>query len=350
MNRKILATLIALLLGLAACGPSAAAPSAPPATIAPTTAQTAAPTAAPTTAPTVAPTAAPTTAPTAAPTRTAVSYPLTISDDNNRKVTINKQPQKVISLAPSNTEIVYALGQGSKLVARDDFSDFPAEAQSLPKIGAMTINFEQIVALNPDLVLAAGITAPDIIKKLEDLKLTVVVIGSARTTMDSILADVKLVGQALGAPDDAQRVVDSMQNKLDGLRAKAASAKSRPKVYWELDATDPGKPFSVGPGNFIDGIITLAAGQNVFGSVSTPFPQVSAEQVIAANPEVIILSDASYGITPASLKARKGWDVIAALKNNKVFPIDDSLVSRPGPRVVDGLEAAMRLIHPELFQ
>ncbi len=350
MNRRILATLCALLLGLAACGPSPAAPTAPPAaTSVPAVAPTAAPTAKPTAMPTAAPTPAPTTAPSPVPSSVAVSYPLTITDDNNRKVTITRPPQKVISLAPSNTEIVYALGQGSKLVARDDFSDFPAEAQSLPKVGAMTINFEQIVALNPDLVLAAGITAPDIIKKLEDLKLTVVVIGSATTTVDSILADVKLAGQALGAPVDAQRVVDSMQKKLDGLKAKAASAKSRPKVYWELDATDPGKPFSVGPGNFIDGIITLAAGQNVFGGVSTPFPQVSAEQVIAANPEVIILSDASYGITPESLKARKGWDVIVAVKNNKVFPIDDALVSRPGPRIVDGLEAAMRLIHPELF-
>ena len=332
MNRKILA-LIVLLFGLAACSP------APEPTVAPTAAPTLARVA----------TSAPTLAATSAPTTAAASFPLTLTDSANRQVTITKPPQKVISLAPSATEMMFALRQGGRLVARDDFSDFPAEAQALPKVGGMTLNFEQIVALSPDLVLASGITAPDTIKKLEDLKLTVAVIGSARATMASVLADIKLLGQALGAPDAAQQLTRSMQQKLDALKAKAASAKSKPKVYWELDATDPGKPYTVGGANFIDDIITLAAGQNVFGSVTSPFPQVSAEQVVAADPDAIILSDAAYGIAPDSVKARKGWDVIAAVKNNKVFPIDDNLVSRPGPRVVDGLEAAMRLIHPELF-
>src|SRR5438105_5217970 len=287
MNRKLVAILV-LLFSLAACAP----------------------------APTSAPTAvvAPTLLPTGAPTTAAASFPLTLTDSANRKVTITKPPQKVISLAPSATEMMFALGQGAKLVARDDFSDFPAEAQALPKVGGMTLNFEQIVALSPDLVLASGITAPDTIKKLEDLKLTVAVIGSARATMDSVLSDIRLLGQALGTPDPARRLSDAMQQKLDALKAKAANVKSKPKVYWELDATDPGKPYTVGGANFIDDIITLAAGQNVFGSVTSPFPQVSAEQVAAADPAAIILSDAAYGIAPDSVKARTGWDGSAAVK------------------------------------
>jgi iron complex transport system substrate-binding protein len=93
----------------------------------------------------------------------------------------------------------------------------------------------------------------------------------------------------------------------------------------------------------------LAGGENVFANAGSPYPKISAEQVVSANPDVMILSDFAYGVTVESVKARKGWDVIAAVKNNKVFPIDDNLVSRPGPRVVDGIEAAMKLIHPELF-
>ncbi len=340
MNKRnvLLSFALVLLIALTACGPTA-----PP---------TAQPTPAPTSAPVVAtPTALPPTAvPTVAPTATSAAFPLTITDSANRKVTISKQPQRIIALAPSNTEIVCAIGQGSKLVAVDDFSDFPAECKALPKIGGMKLNFEQVVALNPDVILAAGITSADNIKKLEELKLTVVVVSSPKTTMASIMNDIALVGKVLGVPDKAKQVTDAMQKKLDSLKAKAATAKSKPKVYWELDATDVTKPYTVGPGNFVNDIITLAGGENVFASVSSPYPQVGSEQVVAANPEVIILSDAAYGITVESVKARKGWDIIAAVKNNKVLPIDDTLVSRPGPRIVDGLEAALKLIHPELFQ
>jgi iron complex transport system substrate-binding protein len=154
----------------------------------------------------------------------------------------------------------------------------------------------------------------------------------------------------LGATEQAKKVTDTMQQRLDAVKAKVAGAKTKPKVYWELDGTNPSQPFSVGPGNFVNDIITLAGGENVFATAGAAYPKISAEQVVSANPEVIVLSDFAYGVTIESVKARKGWDVIAAVKNNKVFPIDDNLVSRPGPRAVDGIEAAMKIIHPELFQ
>jgi iron complex transport system substrate-binding protein len=344
-----------LLLALAACGP-AASPTAAPTTAAtptPTSVTTLAPTTAPTPTPTTAPTLAPTSGPTAVATATPASaFPLTITDSNNRKVTIASQPQKIVCLAPSDTEIVYALGQGSRLVAVDQFSDYPPEAKSVLNIGGSRGNFdlEKIVALHPDLVLAAGTTSTDNLKKLEDLKLTIVVVSSSKTTMDSIISDIKLIGAVLGVPGQAGQVTDAMQFRLDNLKLKVAAAKSRPRVYWELDATDPAKPFTVGAGNFVNDLIKLAGGENVFGAVTSPFPQVGAESVVAAAPEVILLSDAAYGISPESVKARSGWSGVPAVKTNKVFPIEDSLVSRPGPRIVDGLEAATHIIHPELFQ
>lgn len=337
--------LIALLVLLAACGSPAATP-AP--TAIPTATRTAIPTAAPTALPTAAPTAIP-----VPPTPTPAPFPLTVTDGAGRKVTIAKQPARIISLAPSMTEILFAIGQGAKVVAVDDFSDYPAEVKNLPKIGGFKPNFEQIVAKQPDLVLAAGgLLAPENLKQLEDLKLTVVEIGAVTTTMDSIMTDITLAGRVTGAPDQAKSITDAMRKRLDDLTAKGKtlSAASSPVVYWELDATDASKPYTVGPGNFVNDIITLAGGKNAFAKATLPYAQISGEQVVAANPGVIILSDAAYGVTVESVKARKGWDVIDAIKQNRVYPIDDNLVSRPGPRVLDGLEAAMKLIHPEGFK
>jgi len=335
-----------LMLLLSACGASAT-----PTTQAPTTAPTV-PTELPTAvAPTAAPPAAvPTTATTAAPPTAAAG--ITITDMAGRSVTIAAPPQRIISIAPSNTEILFALDLASRIVAVDDFSDFPAAAKSLPKIGGSNAkyNIEQIVALKPDLILTAGLTPPEVVKQLEDLKLTVVVLGTQQTTLDSIFSDITLAGKITGQIEQATRLTGAMQTQLDTLKATLATAKDKPRVYWELDGTDPSKPFSVGPGNFVNDLIGLAGGSNIFQTASSPFPQVSAEQIVSANPEVIILSDAAYGISVESVGQRAGWQSIAAVKQQRVAPMDDSLVSRPGPRIVDGLAATAKIIHPELFK
>jgi cobalamin transport system substrate-binding protein len=333
--------LLAALIFTVAC-----AGSAPAAT--PSVAATTAPTSAPSIAPTNAPAA--TRAPTAAPA-TATPAALTLQDDANRQVTINGVPQRIVSLAPSTTEIAFAVGAGDRVVAVDQFSDYPDAAKSLPKVTqGFNYNYEQIVALKPDLVLAAGITAPDVVKKLEDLKLTVFVVGAPVTTFDNVKNDIQLEGQALGASDQAKQVTAAMDQKIADVKAKVAQAKTTPRVYWELDSTDPTKPYAPGPGSFINDLIQIAGGVSVTANAKEAYAQFSAEEIINANPDIIILSDASYGTTVDSVKARPGWNVIDAVKNNKVYPIDDNLVSRPGPRLADGLEAAAKLIHPEVFQ
>jgi iron complex transport system substrate-binding protein len=268
-------------------------------------------------------------------------------------VTLAAIPQRLVSLAPNLTEILFALDLGKQTVGVDAFSDYPADVKSIAKVSGPDgkFNFEQIVALKPDLVFAAGgIASPEDIKKLDDLKVPLLVVGSATTTFDSVSSDISLVGSVTGHADQAKKVTDAMKQKLDSIKTKIAGTTTKPRVYWELDATDATKPFTVGPGNFINDIITLAGGVNVFANAKSPFAQVSVEQIIAANPEVIILSDAAYGVTVDSVLKRAGWSVISAVKKSQVFPIDDNLVSRPGPRVVDGLEAAAKLIHPEAFK
>jgi iron complex transport system substrate-binding protein len=272
-----------------------------------------------------------------------------VVDDAKRTVTIPSTPQRIVSLAPSTTEIAAALGLSQRLVAVDTFSDFPAEVKSLAKVNTSPLNLEQVVSLKPDLVLAAGITSPDDVKKISDLKLSVLVVGAPATTFDSVFADILMVGKATGTDARATSITDSMKQKLEAVKAKINTAKSKPKVYWKLDATDPAKPYTPGPGSFVDDLIKLAGGTNVAAGAKSPYAQISAEEVVAANPDVIILSDFAYGTTVESVKARKGWSAITAVKNNRVLPIDDNLVSRPGPRLMEGVEAAAKLIHPELF-
>jgi len=334
MLRKQILFALALILALsiASCAPAAT------------------PAPAPTPAPTLAPTTVPST-PTAVPPTTAPT-PITITDVAGRKVTLAGIPQRIISLAPSNTEILFALDLGSKVVAVDDFSDYPVEAKALPKIGGSSgkYNFEQIVALKPDLILAAEITSPETLQKLQDLKLTVAVISVTKTSFDSILNNITLTGQMTGQVEQAKRVTSAMRQKTDAIKSKVATAKTQPRVYWELDASDPAKPFTVGPGNFVNDLITLAGGVNVFGTASKPYPQISIEQVVTVNPEVIILADAAYGVTVDSVLKRSGWENIDAVRNKQVYPINSDLTNRPGPRIVDGFEAVAQLIHPELFK
>ncbi|HMP40557.1 MAG TPA: cobalamin-binding protein [Roseiflexaceae bacterium] len=301
-----------------------------------------------------APIAAPTAAPTQLPVATAVLQEpdtRTITDSAGREVTVPADAARLISLAPSTTEILFALGAGERVIAVDDFSDFPAEVGNLPRIGGLdySYNTEQIVALEPDIVFAAAITSPEAVQQLTQLGISVVVVGTFETTFESVFDDIRLMGTVLGRTATADDTVAAMQQRLAALTDLVATANTTPRVYWEIDATDETKPYSIGPGNFIDDILTRAGGVNIFATSDNPYPQVSAEQVVAGDPQVIIMSNAAYGTTVESLLARPGWDVISAVREQRVYPIDDNLVSRPGPRIVDGLEAAARLIHPELF-
>lgn len=338
--RRVALLLIALVL--AGCG--AAAPAAP--TIAPTATPIPidTPTAVP--APTVAPTAVP--APTVAP---AVAFG-PIVDSAGREVQLDGPPASFVSLAPSTTEILFALDLGEQVLAVDDFSNYPADATNLPKIGGfdLSYNYEQITILQPDLVLAAGITAPDAIEKIEALGIPVAVIGTPQTNLDGVLADIELVGALTGRETAAAEVTAAMRAQLEQVKITLSAVSERPRVFWELDATDPAKPYTIGPGNFVNDLLTLAGGDNIFATVDSPFPQVSAEQIVAADPEVILLADAQYGVSVESVLARPGWNLIAAVRNQRVYPIDADLASRPGPRVVEAIETIARLLHPELFE
>lgn len=269
------------------------------------------------------------------------------TDGLNRSVKLQGTPQRIVSLAPSNTEILFAVGAGKQVVGRDSFSDYPPEAKSLKNIGGSMGNYdtEAIVALHPDLVLAGEINTPELVNSLQQLGLTVYYLPNP-TTLEGMFTNLETVGQLTGHSSAAVTLVNSLKKRVAAVDAKILPLNYAPTVYYELDATDPTKPYTAGPGTFVDLLISRAGGVNVGKSLTSQWAQISLEQLVVSNPSIIILGDSAYGITPDSVKQRPGWGGLAAVKNGQVYPFDDNLVSRPGPRLVDGLEALAKLMHP----
>ncbi len=288
---------------------------------------------------------------TQAATEPAATNTLTMTDGLGREITLNGPAQRVVSLAPSNTEILFAIGAGSQVVGRDEFADYPEEAKSIQSVGGSMGEYssEAIVALKPDLVLAAEINPPELVKQLEDLGLTVYYLKNPKT-IEEMYDNLAIAGQLTG--HDVTGMVDSLKARVAAVDEKVKSATDKPVVFYEIDATDPTKPYTYGPGTFGDLLITRAGGENLAtaAGITDPYPQLSLEQIVAANPDVIVLGDSMWGVTPESIAIRPGWEELAAVTNKQVHPFDDNLVSRPGPRLVDGLEQLAKLLHPDLFQ
>ena len=284
-------------------------------------------------------------APAAASTPTTTA--LTLKDGLGRTVTLGRPAKKIVSLAPSNTEILFAVGASPDVIGRDEFSDYPAEAKSLQSVGGSMgqYNLEEIAKLQPDLILAASLNTPEQIKAIEDLNLKVFVITNP-TTFDELYANIQTVGTLSGQPGQASQLVDTLKKRVQAVQAAASQTTSQPKVFYELDATDPAKPWTAGPGSFIDTMIKMAGGANVAASLKSDYAQISQEELITADPDVILLGDGAYGVSPAQVAGRPGWGSMAAVKNNQVLTFDDNLVSRPGPRLVDGLELVFKALHP----
>lgn len=329
MNKKFLLPLIlTITLLIGACATPTAQPTAVPA-------------------PTTAPTTAPTLAPTVAPSPT----PLTFTDASKRTVKLPKPAQRVVSLAPSNTEILFAVGAGKQVVGRDDLSDYPTEAKSVTSIGSTfkKLNTEAVVTLKPDLVLAANLTPAEQVKSLEDLGITVYVLGNPKD-FDGLYQNLITVGQMTGHEDEAKKLSESLKTRVKNVTDKIKNATAKPKVFYELDGSDPIKPWTSGPGTFIDTMITVSGGENIGKGLKDQWAQMSSEEIVKQNPDIIVLGDSNYGITAEKVSARAGWQNIAAVKNKKIFPFNPDLASRPGPRLVDGLEAMAKVLQPDLFK
>ena len=277
--------------------------------------------------------------------------PLISVDGRGKEITFPALPQRIISMAPSNTELLFAAGVGAQVVGRDEFSDFPAEALQIESIGGSwgEYNLEKILALDPDLILAAEIVSAEQIQAIEDLGLTVYLLPNPNN-FNELFENILEIGRITRNSQQAELLVAELKARVDAVSTKISISSSLPLVFYELDASDPNAPYTAGKGTFIDTLITMAGGINLGAQLDGEWVPINVETLIAANPDVIILGDYTWGgITPEMVESRSGWDATRAVQMGYVYTFDDNLVSRPGPRMVDGLELMARLIHPELF-
>lgn len=270
---------------------------------------------------------------------------ITVVDDYGYVVNITSTPTRIVSLAPSNTEILFAVGAGNQTVGVTDYCDYPYNFTAWEKAGNMTSigNYwqpaiEPIVALKPDLILASGGASDEAAAKLRNLGYNVLVLDA--TTLNGVLNDVYMVGKATGHSDQAATLVSGYRARIDAVEAKVANATTTPKVYYET-WNDP--LMAAGPNTFVSDLISLAGGKNIFDDAATSWPTVSSDSIITKNPDIII----SYHTDGFSTRA--GWSSISAVANNKIYALPSSIFSRPGPRLIDALEDLAKILHPEIF-
>ncbi len=277
--------------------------------------------------------------------------PITLTDGLNRSVTLRGPAQRIVSLAPSNTELLYEVGAGAQVVGRDDFSDFPAEARALTSVGGSMGSYDLagIAALKPDLVLAAQINTPEQVKSLEDLGLTVFYLNNPNHLVD-LYQNLQTVGILTGKTVQAATLNQSLQRRIQALLDKLPTITNHYKVYYELDATDPTKLYTAGPGSYINIILETAGDHNIGATLSSPYASITSEEVIKQNPDFILLGDAAYGVTIDSVMQRPGWSAINAVRNKQVFVFDDNIVNRPTARIVDAIEMLAKILHPDVFK
>lgn len=276
------------------------------------------------------------------------AFPLTVTDDAGRQVTVSRQPERLISMAPGNTEILFALGLGPRVVGVDKYSDYPADAAKIEQIGSFSKpNVEKVASLKPDLVIGTGMQK-QAIEQLEKLNIPVLVLTPRN--VDDVLKNIELVGRLTGTEQKAKEVVTDIKGRIDRVTAALSDIPSdkRLRVYYEV-YSDP--IMTVGPGTLIHQLIELAGGGNIAADADTDYPKFSVEAVVQRNPEIIVFPEfhGTGVLTVDQVKARPGWENIAAVTAGRIYPIDADIISRPGPRIADAVESLARIFYPDRF-
>lgn len=268
---------------------------------------------------------------------------ITVTDSLGRKVVIEKTPVKIISLSPATTEILFALGLGDKIVGDTDYCDYPEEAKNKDKVGGFeNPNLELIVAKEPDMVFTAAGLQEEVIKKLQEANIEVVCLDAS--TIEQVVDNILLAGKITATEEKAGEIVNDMQARMDRV-AEKTKGEAAPTVFFEV-WDDP--LMTAGPGSFIDSLIKIAGGNNIASGLQEQYANFSLELLLEADPDYYLLN--SHAHNPEDVSMRTGFKELKAVKGNRVFSIEDDLVTLPGPRIVQGLEEIAKIIHPELFK
>jgi iron complex transport system substrate-binding protein len=266
-------------------------------------------------------------------------------DDLGRRLFLAKAPSRIVSLAPSLTEILFAIGAGSQVAGVTEFCDYPAEAQAKPKVGYSRPNLESIVSLQPDLIVAPrDFLQSDVIAKLDQLNIPVFIL-QARTVED-IAVQITTLGRMLERPAAGNDLADQVRRRLNELRDRTRAWPKR-RVLYVLNS----EPLTtVGPDSYIHQLLTVAGGENVAARASAPYPRLSMEEVLRQDPEVLLFPVGKFeAVSEEEQRTWHRWGTMTAVKHNRLAAVPTDLINRPGPRIIEGLEALARAIHPEAF-
>ena len=269
----------------------------------------------------------------------------TFVDDAGRKIFLADPPARIVSLAPSVTEMLFAVGAGDQVVGVTSFCDYPPEAQAKPKVGGAFPNLEVVLSLKPTLVVAPlDFIRPDMVAKLDQLKIALFILDAG--TLEDVLRHIQTIGRILGRSEKADAVAADLRRRMTEIKARTADA-ARPRVFYVLNS-DP--LMTAGPGSFIHQLIELAGGVNVASGAPVSYPRLSLEEVVKQDPQVILFPVGDdEGIPDQEQQRWLRWTTLSAVKQNRFVRIPSVLLDRPGPRVVDGLELLARQLHPDLF-
>ncbi|WP_068786808.1 ABC transporter substrate-binding protein [Paenibacillus phocaensis] len=276
------------------------------------------------------------------------TYPYTVTDSAGKAFTFEAAPERIVSLAPSETEVLFALGLDEQVAGVSDLDDYPEAVKDKPRMGGFQVNVEAIVAAQPDLVLAASLIDEATVKSLTDMGLKV--FQSNPKTITAVMDHIQTIGEITNHQAEAAEVVGKMKQEVQTVTDAVGSLSEdqKKKVYIEFS---PG--WTVGKGEFMDEMITLAGGLNVASDVEG-WSEINEEQIIQANPDVILYAksvvDENNKTLADIIKGRSGWDQITAVKENRIIALDDNLLSRTGPRVTQGLIEVAKAVHPDLIQ
>ena len=281
----------------------------------------------------------------------ASEFPIHMTDTLGRQVTIKTLPQRIVSLAPSNTERLFAVGAWHAVVGVTTVDTYPPAVTTVPKVGGFvpkSMSLETIVSLKPDLVLAAGELQRPTIEALERVGLTVVAIEDPGS-FDEVYADITLVGRLTGHEQEARRVVEEIQSRLERVRQAVATLPQEKRVTVFYEVYD--EPLmTVGRATIIGQLLEMAGGINVFADLGGRYPQVSSEEVVRRNPSCILgHTGHQLALTPAQISQRPGWSSMMAVKQHCIRLLNGDIVARPGPRLAEALEAITRTLYPDLL-
>ena len=265
---------------------------------------------------------------------------VSLIDDSGVRVELAAPARRIVSLAPSSTESLFAIGAGELIVGATRFDDYPEEARLIPRVGGFAdVDVERVLQLRPDLVVAAGFQAGGVVRRLRSLDVPVFVVEPRDAA--EVLDRLYTLGQLVGREDAARRLAEALRVRLETVERQVQASAVRPRVLFMLSRD----LFTVGPGSFAHDLIVRAGGDNIAADSSIPYPQLSEEAVIARDPEVIFVGGHESSVDLEELRGRRGWGQVSAIRAGRVVVLDDpDLASRPGPRIVEALEIIAQAI------